>query len=190
MAGERDAAAPGGQGLMRRAGQLLAALLAVAAAPPPSAPEPGTDEGHCRPGDSSPTIEVSVEGLKDRTGVLRLELYSSDPKDFLAGDKDLLAADKTFRRVVEAPPASGPVKMCLRAPAPGTYALALIHDRDNKRSFSIWHDGVGFAGNPPVTHGKPPPEKARITIGNGRTETVIIMNYMRGLFTFGPIGGK
>ena len=174
---------------MRRPVVVLAALSLLAAQTPPVA-EPGTAEGRCRPDDGSPTILVTVEGLKDRTGVLRLELYSSDPKDFLAGDETLLSAGKTFRRVVETPPVSGPVKLCLRAPAPGTYALALIHDRDGKRSFSIWHDGVGFAGNPPVTHGKPPPEEARLTIGNGQTQTVIIMNYMRGLFTFGPIGGN
>lgn len=170
---------------------VLAWMLAAASAPPAhQGPEPGTAEGQCRPEESGPAILVTVDGLKDRSGVLRLELYSSDPKDFLAGDSDLIAAGKTFRRVVEAPPASGPVHLCIRVPGPGTYALALIHDRDGKRSFSIWHDGVGFAGNPPVTHGKPPPDKARITVGNGLTQTVIIMNYMRGLFTFGPVGGK
>lgn len=165
-------------------------LLALAAGPALAAPELGTAEGQCRPDEPGPAILVSVEGLKDRTGVLRMELYSSDPKDFLANDSDLIAAGKTFRRVVEAPPASGPTHLCIRAPAAGTYALALIHDRDGKRSFSIWHDGVGFAGNPPVVHGKPPPEKARITIGTKLTRTVITMNYMRGFFTFGPIGGN
>ncbi len=164
-------------------------MLALATGPARAEPELGTAEGQCRPDEPGPAIQVTVEGLKDRTGVLRMELYSSDPKDFLADDRDLIAAGKTFRRVVEAPPASGPVRLCIRAPAAGTYALALIHDRDNKRSFSIWHDGIGFAGNPPVIHGKPPPEKARITVGNAVTQTVIIMNYMRGLFTFGRIGG-
>jgi len=179
--------------MMRRFAPLASLLLLALSAPtaaPAFAPEPGEAEGRCRPEEPGPAIMVTAEGLKDRAGVLRLELYSSDPKDFLAGDTDLIAAGKVFRRVVEAPPASGPVRLCIRAPGPGTYALALVHDRDNKRSFSIWHDGVGFAGNPPVTHGKPPAEKARITIGNGVTQTVIIMNYMRGLFTFGPIGEK
>ena len=176
---------------LRIALPLLALALALPAhAFPHTGPELGTAEGHCRENEPGPAIVVAVEGLKDRTGVLRLELYSSDPKDFLAGDDELTAAGKTFRRSVETPPASGPVHMCIRAPAPGTYALALIHDRDNKRAFSIWHDGVGFAGNPPITRGKPPAEKARITIGNGITQTVIVMNYMRGLLTFGPIGGS
>jgi uncharacterized protein (DUF2141 family) len=87
---------------MRRAALLSAALLALTAAAPPTA-EPGTAEGRCRPDDPSPTVEVSVEGLKDRTGVLRLELYSSDPKDFLAGDEDLIRAGKTCARPRPAP---------------------------------------------------------------------------------------
>ena len=165
-------------------------LLVLATGPAHAQPELGTAEGQCRPDEPGPAIMVTVEGLKDRTGVLRMELYSSDPKDFLSNDSDLIAAGKTFRRVVAAPPASGPAHLCIRAPGAGTYALALIHDRDGNRKFSIWHDGVGFAGNPPVTHGKPPPEKARITAGNSVTQTVIVMNYMRGLFTFGPVGGS
>jgi uncharacterized protein (DUF2141 family) len=177
--------------LSRIAGPLLMlALAGSASAVTPPAPEPGTVEGKCRDPETGPAVMVTVEGLKDRSGVLRLELYSSDPKDFLAGDSDLIAAGKTFRRTVEALPATGAVHLCVRAPAPGTYALALMHDRDGKRSFSIWHDGVGFAGNPPVVHGKPPPEQARITIGNAPTQTVIIMNYMRGFFAFGHIGGN
>ena len=176
---------------MRRIATVPMLLLALAAAPvPTTGPELGTAEGRCRPDEPGPAILVTVEGLKDRAGILRLELYPPDQKDFLAGDSDLIAAGKTFRRVVEAPAASGLVHLCIRAPAAGTYTLALIHDRDGKRSFSIWHDGVGFAGNPAIPHGKPPAEKARITIGNGLTQTVIIMNYMRGFFTFGPVGGN
>ena len=177
---------------MRYAGATASLLLALAAEPAATAtaPELGTAEGRCPPDETGPAVRVDVEGLKDRTGVLRMELYSSDPQDFPANDNTLPTAGKIFHRVVEAPPASGPMHLCIRAPAPGTYALALIHDRDGTRKFSIWHDGVDFAGNPPVTHGKPPPEKARITVGSGVAQTVIVMNYMRGLFTFGPVGGN
>ena len=169
---------------------MLATATGQAPAPAPNPAEPGTAEGRCRPDETGPSVLVTVEGLKDRAGVLRLEVYPPDQQDFLGDDKTLIAAGKTFRRVVEAPAASGPEKLCIRVPGPGTYTMALIHDRDGKRSFSIWHDGVGFPGNPAIPHGKPPAEKARITVGNGQTQTVIIMNYMRGLFTFGPIGGK
>ncbi|WP_454883384.1 DUF2141 domain-containing protein [Sphingomonas oryzagri] len=130
---------------------------------------------------------VEALGLKDRTGTLRAELFPPDQADFLADDNILVAAGKTFRRVVMPVPPAGPARLCIRVPSAGTYTLALTHDRDGKPRFNFWKDGIGFAGNPKLGHSAPPAEAARIVVGNGITPTGIRLNYRRGLLSFGPI---
>lgn len=99
-------------------GAVLLPLLA-AAAPIPSTPDLGKAEGKCRPGESGPAFLVHVNGLKDRTGRLKLEVYPANDKDFLADDNVLVAAGKTFRRVEVDVPGSGAPVLCVRVPAAG-----------------------------------------------------------------------
>jgi uncharacterized protein (DUF2141 family) len=165
------------------------AIFSSAASGASAEPEPGTVGSSCNVGEQGPAIVVNVEGLKDRTGLLRLELYPDNKADFLAGDIELLAAGKTFRRVVEPTPASGKVELCIRAPSPGAYALMLVHDRNGEDSFSISNDGVGVPGNPPSLHGSPSLAQAHIDIGSGVSHVTIVMMYRQGLFSFGPLQG-
>jgi uncharacterized protein (DUF2141 family) len=163
-------------------------LLLVAAAAIASSPDLGKAEGQCRAGEQGPAFLVEVKGLKDRRGRLKLELYPSNDKDFLADDNVLVMAGKTFRRVEEPVPASGPVSLCIRAPGPGSYALSLLHDRDSDRKFSLSVDGIGFAGNPRLGLSKPHAAAASARVGTGPTRIGVIMNYRKGLFSFGPLG--
>ena len=165
----------------------LPLLLVTGAAAIPSSPILGTAEGRCRPNETGPAIVITAEGLKDRRGSLRAELFPSAQSDFLADDNLLVAAGKTFRRVTVAVPATGPAWLCIRAPAPGTYTVALTHDRDGSPRFNFWNDGIGFAGNPKLGHSAPPASSARIIVGNGLTPAKIRLNYRRGLLSFGPI---
>ncbi len=92
-----------------------------------------------------PAILARIEGLKDRKGNLKLELYPANEEDFLQDDGVLVRAGKTFRRVQVPTPASGArVEMCIRVPRPGRYALLFTHDRDGKNKFNFWSDGAGF----------------------------------------------
>jgi len=167
---------------------IAAALLLALGAPLPSTPDLGKAEGQCRPDEAGPSVLVDVIGLKDRRGRLKLELYPANDDDFLADDNVLLGEGKTFRRVeVEVPP-SGPVELCIRAPSAGTFALSLLHDRDANRKFSLSVDGIGFGGNPRLGWSKPRASAASVRVGNGPTRVRIIMNYRKGLFSFGPIG--
>ncbi len=160
----------------------LAALLPVAAAPLlPSTPDLGKAEGRCRSGESGPSFMVEVKGLKDRTGNLKLEVYPAKDKDFLADDNVLVSEGKTFRRVEVPVPASGPVRLCVRVPGPGSYGVSLLHDRDGNRKFGWKVDGIGFAGNPKLGWNKPRSAKASATAGNGPTSLSIVMNYRKGL---------
>ncbi len=160
---------------------------AAVAAPIPSSPDLGVAAGRCRANEPGPAILITAVGLKDRSGSLRAELYPPDQADFLADDDVLVAAGKTFRRVVVPIPAAGPARVCIRVPAPGPYALALTHDRDGRPKFDFWRDGIGFAGNPHLGLHAPEAAAARVTAGAGVTQTSIVLNYRHGLLGFRPL---
>lgn len=160
----------------------LAAWLPVSAATTlVSTPDLGKAEARCRPGENGPSFAVEVTGLKDRIGKLKLEVYPANDKDFLADDNVLISEDKTFRRVEVSVPASGPVRLCVRVPGPGAYAVSLLHDRDENRKFGWKIDGIGFAGNPKLGWNKPRAERATATAGSRPTPLSIVLNYRKGL---------
>jgi uncharacterized protein (DUF2141 family) len=152
-----------------------------------STPDLGKAEGQCRPDESGPSFVVEVVGLKDRRGLLKLELYPANDDDFLQDDNKLISAGKVFRRVEVPVPQSGPVALCIRAPGPGVYALSLLHDRDANHKFSLSIDGIGFAGNPHLGLFKPRASAASARVGSGPALISIVLNYRHGLFSFGPM---
>ncbi len=162
---------------------LVLALVAPAllAASIPSTPDLGKAEGRCRAGESGPSFLVTVDGLKDRVGRLKLEVYPANDSDFLADDNVLVGAGKTFRRVEVNVPANGTPILCVRLPGPGTYGVSLLHDRDMNHKFGWRTDGIGFAGNPKLGWGKPSARSASATAGNAPTPITIVLNYRRGL---------
>lgn len=146
----------------------------------------GSDAAACENGDG-PAIEVSVTGLKDRKGRLKLELYPANATDYLRDDRDLEKEGKVFRRVWADMPADGPVVMCIRAPRPGTYALWFTHDRDGKNKFNFWTDGGGIPSNARIGASKPKYTAATVDVGNGVTSIAIRAQYLRGLSGLGPL---
>jgi uncharacterized protein (DUF2141 family) len=164
--------------------RLLVSVMAsplMVAAGIQSTPDLGTAEGRCRSNELGPSFLVNVEGLKDRTGKLKLEVYPAKDPDFLEDDNILISAGKTFRRVEQPVPASGPVQLCVRVPSAGSYAVSLLHDRDGNRKFGWRIDGIGFAGNPRLGWSKPAAPAASAIARSGPTQIEIVMNYRRGL---------
>lgn len=162
-----------------------AALLALglaAAAPAVAQPDPvyGEPERCAAPGGGSAFL-VQLWGLKDRRGEFRLELYPANQEDWLADKNDLRAAGKFFHRVILPVPDSGPTFICIGVPQPGRYGMIAIHDRDNKRSFNAFVDGVGFPGDPRLGLSKPKVDRAVAQAGPGVTRMKIRLQYLSGL---------
>lgn len=146
----------------------------------------GTAEAACRPDEPGPALSVSVAGLKDRKGRLRIELYPANDTDFLADAEVLVAANKPFRRWDIATPESGPVEMCIRAPETGAYAVVVMHDRNNEWTFKPFVDGAGFPGNPKIGFSKPKAARVTTEVGPGVSHIDVVMNYWNGL-AFRPV---
>jgi uncharacterized protein (DUF2141 family) len=160
----------------------LAALALPTAAP---AATLGSDAAACQTGQG-PAILANITGLKDRKGIVRLELYPDNAEDFLQDDYILEQAGKTFRRVDAKIPASGAVALCIKVPKPGRYTLMFLHDRDSNGKFGAFSDGAGFPGNTKLGRRKPPADIAMINV-SGVTQTNIRAQYLRGLSGFGPL---
>lgn len=66
--------------------------------------------------------------------------------------------------------------------APGTYAVALIHDENSNKkldtTFGIPREGFGFSRNPAIRMGPPKFGEASFTVGAGHTDTAIKVKYM------------
>ncbi len=163
---------------------LVAAMLPLLAAAAPtirSTPDLGKAEGRCRPGESGPSFMIAVNGMKDRTGKLKVEVYPANDTDFLADDNVLVSAGKTFRRVEMDVPASGTPMVCVRLPGAGRYGVMVLHDRDSNRRFGWRIDGIGFASNPKLGLSKPKAARASAAAGAAPTRIEVVMNYQRGL---------
>ncbi|WP_242097466.1 MULTISPECIES: DUF2141 domain-containing protein [unclassified Sphingomonas] len=165
-----------------------AALLAIAAFAGAAGAQPtmlGVDAAACTSGEG-PAIQANIEGLKDRKGELKLELYPPDEEDFLKDDNILIAQGKLFRRIRVSTPSSGPVSLCIRVPRPGRYALLFTHNRDGKNKFSFWSDGAGFPSNQRIGRARPKLAGALIEVGKGVVVTNIHAQYLHGIGGFSP----
>ena len=166
---------------------------AVLSAQVPSSPSLGIAEGTCRPGERGPSLLINIVGIRDRKGTLKAELYPGNDEDLLQDDNILINAGKTFRRVVVDVPDSGPIQLCIRAPAAGTYGLVVLHDRNRDRHFdkSYDGDGLGFGRNPSsMGPFKPRMSAAGVTVGAGPTPISIRLLYRQSLFSISPLKGN
>lgn len=149
----------------------IGALLLVAL----STPAAGA-AGDCAPG--KPGVMVHVAGLKQASGQLKVSLYGSDPRRWLA--------KKGRISKVRVPVTGRAMDICMPVPAPGRYALAVHHDL-NANGNRDRQDGGGYSRNPRVglLNPKPPFDKAAFTVGSGPARVGVTLLYIRGL-SVGP----
>lgn len=131
---------------------------------------------------SEPGIRVTVSGLRDQRGRLRLELDPAAATDFLAKDEALLRARKVFRRIVIAVPShTKDVTPCVNVPRPGRHAVLGSHERSGNRSFSIDDDRGSLPGSKHLGRRHAPFAQAVVTVGDQLTAVAAPMQYRRGL---------
>lgn len=145
----------------------------------------GGDAEACAQGGAS-AIRVTVTGLKDRTGRLKLELYPATEADLFKDDTLLRREGKVFRRVWARTPDAGPVALCIKAPAPGRYALLFTHDRDGRNKFDFLKDGAGLPSNRSLGRARPTLADMVVNIGAGVTAITVRAQYLNGLGGFAP----
>ena len=149
------------------------AAAALAAVPAAAQPALGADAAACRAGQ--PSILVNVQGFSQRTGNVRVAIYGSDPRLFLA-------RGQTLRKINVPVTGAGPMRICVALPGPGRYAVAVRHDV-NGNNHSDWSDGGGFSRNPRIslTNLRPNYNNVAIDVGRGVTPVSVVLNYRFGL---------
>lgn len=140
----------------------------------------GPDAAACSTG--KPSVLVKVSGFKNRKGKVRVQLYGSNPSEFLEKGKKL--------RRIDLPVTSGTMPVCIAVPKPGVYAIAVRHDADGNGK-SGWNDGGGFSRNPDIslTDLKPRHGEVAIPVGRGVKPIDVVLNYRKGL-SIGPIASN
>jgi uncharacterized protein (DUF2141 family) len=165
---------------------IVAAALAAVSLPVSAAEILGPDAAACRNGSGKDAVLVTVDGFKNREGTVRLELWPGTQEDFMRDHHELVAEGKAYHRVTVPVPASGPAKVCMPLPGPGTYAVGAFHSPSGQRKFNFRQDGATFTRNPKVGLSKPKAADVAMRFNSGLSEATVTMNYLRGL-GFKPI---
>jgi uncharacterized protein (DUF2141 family) len=160
----------------------FAALLATFVAPAPaSAAILGQDAAACTASSPDSAVLVRVSGFKSHSGSLRVQLYGSNPDEFLEKGKKL-------RRIDLPVTPGGPMAVCIKTPGNGAYAVAVRHyvAGPPKSGFN-WNDGAGFSRNPRISLLALKPRLSDVLIRvNGHAAVDVVLNYRHGL-SVGPI---
>lgn len=124
-------------------------------------------------GPPTADLEVSIERLRNRKGVLHLCL-TREPVHFPDCKKDPRAVTRS------APATTGPIR--ITGLAPGGYALAVFHDENRNKKLDMMigipREGFGFSRNPVVRFGAPKFRQVRIVLKAGFTREAVRMQYL------------
>lgn len=170
---------------IRPAATLIASLVAVAVPlVPAGAAVLGPHAADCT--GAKPAMLVRIQGLKSRSGIIRVQSYGGDPASYFEKHAYL-------ERVEIRTPPAGSVEVCMPVPHAGIYAVSVKHDANGNGATDIGADGGGFSGNPNVSlfdamfKRKPSPAQVQVRV-NGLTTVPVTLNYVRGAGV-GPIAG-
>ncbi len=139
----------------------LLAFVPLALLPSAVSADPGLPNLAEVCGDKPHAIAVRVTNIGNDRGNITVDLYDDKPRHFLKGN------DKVMR--IRTPAKRGSILVCLPAPRPGVYAIALYHDKnantDLDRNFiGIPTEPYGLSNNAKVFLGPPEHKDAAFTV--------------------------
>ena len=130
------------------------------------------DMARCNAGDG-PAVLVSVRGVKQAAGNVRVQSYPATGNAWLAKSQWL--------HRIESRASAGAMTFCVPIPAAGNYGIAVRHDVNGNGKTDISKDGGGFSNNPSISIfnlGKPSVGKVSFYAGTGVTKITINLKYM------------
>ncbi len=125
----------------------------------------------CAPG-AGPAVKVTINGIKETSGRIRVQSYNGTKADWLESGRWLTR--------IEAPAKSGSMTFCVPVPASGTYGIAVRHDVNGNGKTDLREDGGAMSNNPSINIfnlGKPSYKKTAFSVGSGVTAINITMKY-------------
>lgn len=129
------------------------------------------DLGRCAAG-AGPAVRITVEGVKQSAGTMRIQLYRGTKEDWLQSGR--------WINRIEMPARAGTMTVCMPAPAAGTYAIAIRHDVNGNGKTDLSTDGGGMSNNPSINIfnlGRPSHNRTAFTMGNTVHPLSITMRY-------------
>lgn len=123
---------------------------------------------------SGVTIDVSFSGLRNAKGQL-LVCLATNPKSFPDCSKDPGAQKKTVS-------AANGASVQFTNVAPGTYAIAVVHDENNNTKMDLTlflpKEGWGLSRNPKTRMGKPKFSNSAFLVSDQNLRFPVTVKYM------------
>ena len=116
---------------------------------------------------------LTITNIAESKGRLRVQAYR--------GTRDEWLTKGRWLNRIEVPARAGTMRICMPLPGPGTYAIAVRHDRNGNGNTDIRQDGGGMSNNPSINIfnlGKPSFTKTRFTVGDKPAAMTIQMRYL------------
>ncbi|RDC61231.1 hypothetical protein HME9302_02451 [Alteripontixanthobacter maritimus] len=126
----------------------------------------------CNAGSSS-AVMVTVDGIDQSSGTMRVQIYRGTEGEWLKKGKWLSRIETRAK--------NGSMTFCLPVSGPGTYAVAVRHDKNGNGKTDLTTDGGAMSNNPSLNIlnlGKPSYKKTAFSVGTGVKSIRIRMRYM------------
>lgn len=123
-------------------------------------------------GTNGPAVWVTINGISESRGTLRVQSYRGVEADWLRKGRWL--------NRIELPARAGQMTVCMPVPESGTYAIAVRHDLNQNGETDLREDGGGMSNNPAINIfnlGRPSYKKTAFAVNGGVISITINMRY-------------